>query len=173
MRVLGIDCGFSTGYGLLGGKKVLSGSFPIAGTSDQMGVALRSFRELMLNRLIPQLSPEVIVAAVPFIGRDATPVSLRPIFGFECRLQEIADDNGIKYFRIYESEARRALVSPAKLPQRSKQIKEAIIAECRNRGWPCTDGHAADALCVADYQRSILMPRRSHENTPLFLARSQ
>lgn len=170
MRVLAIDAGFTLGYGFLasGKKHALSGSWTIKGGSEQMGEAFRSVRKVFLG-LIEKDRPDVIVTAMPFIGRLVSPVQLRPIFGFDCLIQDLADEYGIRFERIREVEARKAFIGG--VPRKSKDIKAAVIGECRSRGWPACDSHAADALCVASYMLDKLEPARSHERTPLFVRR--
>jgi len=168
-RVLALDPGFRLGHGFLGGPRLRarSGSHAIKGSSEQMGEAFRFLRPLVL-RLIKQYRPEVIVVALPFIGRMVTPVQLRPIFGFDCMIQIIADEAGVPFRRIHESDARKAFMGG--VPRKSKFIKEAVMAECRSRGWPACDNHAADALCVASFMMEKMEPKKSHEMTPLFAA---
>ncbi len=81
-------------------------------------------------------------------------------------LKEIADDHGIPWRQVYEADARRHFLGT--VPRKSADIKKALVAGCRQRNWPVCDAHAADALCCADYARTLLEPEKSHANTPLF-----
>jgi len=168
MRGLGIDCGFRTGFGALGGRKApASGSYHLAGSSAEMGQAFASLVPIV-NGLIVSQKPDFIVVAMPFIGQKVTPVQLIPIMAFPCRVQEIADEHSIPFYRIAESDARKALLGF--VPGGSDAIKKAVVSGCRQRGWPCCDNHAGDALCVVDFKLNELDPKGAHERTPLFIS---
>lgn len=167
MRCMGVDLGFRVGFGLLGGRRVLSGSFALKGSSTKMGEAFHSLVEVM-GGLIAKHRPEAIGTAMPFISRVVTPVQLIPICGFFCRLQEICDDAAIPFHVIHEPHARKAFMGG--VPRKSKDIKLLAQAECRARWWPVTDGHAADALAIASFMMEMMEPKRAHEQTPLFRA---
>jgi len=168
MRGLGIDCGFRTGFGALGGRKPpASGSYHLAGSSEQMGQAFASLVPI-INGLIVAQKPDFIVVAMPFIGKNVTPVQLIPIMAFPCRVQEIADEHSVPFYRIAEADARKALLGF--VPAGSAAIKLAVVTGCRQRGWPCCDNHAGDALCVVDFKLNELEPKTAHARTPLFIS---
>jgi Holliday junction resolvasome RuvABC endonuclease subunit len=134
-----------------------------------MGEAFRSLA-IIVRRLLEEHRPDVVAVSMPFIGRFITPVQLIPVMAFPCRIQELADEAGIRFMRIHEPDARRAFLGAGQTPRKSKDIKRAIMEACRLRDWPATDNHAADALCVADFVLNQIDPSRSHERTPLFLS---
>ena len=172
MRVLAIDAGFRTGYGLLGGGiDPLSGSLAIAGSSENLGQALEDFREKVAT-LIFDHAPHVVVIAAPFISRKATPQALRPLFAMYGEVERVAFVHATPCFEVDEPRARRALLGEF-LPGKSKDIKAAIVQACHDRGWPCTDDHAGDALCVAAYALDRLTPELAHAQTPLFQKRQK
>lgn len=184
MRVLAIDPGLTLGFAALGdGRPPCSGSRALRGNSRRLGVSGRHCDEI-LRQLILQERPKVIVFATPFVGQrrgkpvriqgklywpDAAPVqpdSIRPLMSFMTIVEMVCDELKIRCVELDESEARRAFLG--KVPKKSADIKEAVMAGCRSRGWPCTDDHAGDALCVASRALEILAPDASHEVTQLF-----
>lgn len=170
-RVCAIDLGFRVGFGVIGARYVQSGSFPIKGSSEDMGTTFRSLRDL-LARLVKDHEPVALAVVRPFISRDPkkrNPVTLRPILGMSCKIEEFALDAGLPLLKYSESDARKAFL--AHVPRTSPDIKAAVMEGCRLRGWPVCDDHAADALCIADFARNHLQPYRAHETTPLFVKR--
>lgn len=169
MRVAGYDPGFNFGYGVLErGKPALSGSHKIPGSGRRLGAALNHVERWLLSHM-REHKPDVVVIAIPFISRKATPTLLRPLMSFAGMVEKVADTLRIDCKEIQESDARLAFLGS--VPRKSKAIKAAIMASCEQRGWPCADDHAGDALCVAEFCLAILDPLRAHENTPLFVER--
>lgn len=174
MRVLGIDLGKRTGFGLLGGDEVLSGSLEVTENWAPLGAKMRRLGGI-LRKTITLHKPDIIAVATPFVRRGKkgamrdTPQNLVPMFGQYTVLHMLADDMGIPIEALEEGEARRVLLGKF-LPGKSDPIKRAIIQACRDRCWPCTDDHAGDALCMA----AAVVERHSrhdkHETTPLFIA---
>lgn len=180
MRVMVIDTGFSLGFGVLGRNNyVRSGTHRLEGSWCQMGLAFRTMTTTV-TRLVEMHKPEVIGACRPFVSMQRDPKSnkfivnhqnLIPIMGFYAKLQEIADELKLPFHDIYESDARKAFLSPAPVPRKSKDIKTAINAACEARGWPANYDHASDALCAADFLLAKLDPKAVGiaERTPLFV----
>lgn len=166
---MAIDCGFNAGFGVLGSDGyVKSGTHRLDGTSSEMGMSFRSMRKIVL-RLAERHAPSHIGAAFPFVSHKANPINLIPIMGFYARLQEIADELEIPFHSIPESRARSAFLSPLPVPRKSEAIKRAVYEQCVARGWPATDDHASDALCVADYLlATVTKGARAADRMPLF-----
>lgn len=168
MRALGIDNGFHTGYGVLGSDvRSASGTLKLKGSSVYMGVACRHLYGITKD-LIEEYRPDVVAFAIPFIGRLVTPVQLRPIMGLPCIVEMVCSKAGVRCVEWSEGEARKAFLGKGQLPGKSDAIKAAVQQECRNRGWPFPDGHAADALCIADYTLVNLDETWAHRGTALF-----
>ena len=168
MKILAIDNGFRCGYAVLSNDMVRSGSKGVEGSSADMGLTFRSYSALV-HGWIDKYKPDVVGTAIPFVGLFGTPVELIPIFGMFCKLQEIAFEAGLRFEKFSESDARKAFLSPAPTPRKSKDIKAAVIAACALRGWPATDNHAADALCAADFLLAKLDKGSGWDRTPLFI----
>lgn len=172
IRVAIFDTGFNLGFGVLGRDYIRSGTHHLEGSSYQMGEAFRSMHKTVA-RVVERHQPTVIGACQPFVSFKANPINMRPIFGFFCFLQYIADDLGLPFHDIYESDARKAFLSPAKIPRKSEDIKRAVMAACTLRGWPATDNHASDALCAADFLLAKLDKKSGWDRTPLFINRER
>lgn len=167
MKVLAIDAGFRLGYGVLGGDTVLSGSHALPGSSKNLGLALYAMQQ-RLEHFVDVHKPDIIVIARPFISRKATPESLRPLFSMYGMVEYVAHARSMRCGEVAENTARKEFLGTDNLPSDSKRIKKAVIQACKDRGWPATDDHAADSLCVAAYALSRLQPAQSHETAPLF-----
>jgi hypothetical protein len=170
VRVLILDCGFNLGFGVLGRDYVRSGTHRLEGGWDRMDLAFRSMSKTVA-RIADMHQPTVIGACIPFVSFKANPINLIPIMGFYAKAQEIAADLSLPFEVIHESDARKAFLSPARIPRRSDDIKRAIMAACALRGWPATDNHAADALCAADFLLAKLDKGSTWNRTPLFINR--
>lgn len=184
MRVLAFDAGFTMGYGALGGGRApTSGSRRLRGDARTLGIAGRHC-DSVVRELILAEKPQVIVFATPFVGQrrgkpvrvqgrlywpDAAPVqpdSIRPLMSFLTIIEMVCDELRIRCLELSEPEARRAFLGKA--PQKSADIKAAVMRECRTRCWPCTDDHAGDALCVASLALEIVAPDGALQVAPLF-----
>lgn len=172
---MGVDCGFSFGFGVLGdGKPVHSGTRRVEGSSVLMGKAVRSVDRIM-RELIQVHRPAVIGFASPFIARQGkvTPTQLRPIMAFPSIVEAICDELHIRCVEWDEHRARLAFLGKGNLPATSEKIKRAVMQDCRDRGWPVTDDHAGDALCIAAYTLDRLCPDKAHETQPLFAVKGR
>ena len=170
--------GKRTGFGLLGGDEVLSGSLEVTDNWTPLGSKMRRLGG-KLRTLITDMRPDLIGVARPFVRPFAfkagkrvvkdTTQNLVPMYGAFTVLHMLADDMGIPIEVLEEGEARRVFLGKF-LPGKSDAIKRAIIQACRDRGWPCTDDHAGDALCVSAALVERHSPSAKHETTPLFIA---
>ena len=193
-RVLAFDAGMNLGFGALGGGQTpVSGCRRLPGGPRDMGTTgLECAKHT--RALIALLKPDVVGCASPFIGKtrgkpktfikgkpvwgsgDAPipPDNIRPLLGcltvIEMVVKEInearAPEDQIRCIEIDEQTARRAFLTT--VPRGSKAQKKAVERGCRQRGWPCSTDHAADALCVASYILECVDRPESHRTTPLF-----
>lgn len=178
LRVLSIDIGKQLGFGLLGpGVTVRSGSLEILQSWHPLGAAALTF-ENRVGGLIDQHQPTHLAVARPFVRRFRgkmidTPDNLVPMFGAFMVLHRLAAVRGLPPpLVMQESDARSHLVGKNMMMAKSAAIKKAVMQACRDRGWPCRDDHAGDALCVAAAALEQLQPSRAHQTTPLFVAAS-
>jgi hypothetical protein len=176
-RVLALDAGMTMGFGALGGgSPPSSGSRRLRGDARHLGIAGRHCDEVV-RQLILAERPDVIAFASPFVGQmwDAKrkrfipiqPDSIRPLMSFLTIVEMICDELRIRCVEVSENECRSAFLE-GKVPCGTEAIKAAVIRACHQRGWPATDDHAADSLCVASRALEIVEPSTSHETTPLF-----
>lgn len=185
-RVLAIDAGLTFGYGAVGGGPVRSGSHRLRGGTGELGITGRHFDELFRQLLLRE-RPTVVCFASPFIGtigpkpifkdgqriwtpgRGIDPRALRPLMGMIFLVDMICEELRIRCVEVDEPDARRAFLT--KVPRKSKDIKAAVMRACDLRGWPNTDNHAADALCVASFVLEKVEPGSAHKLTPLFMGK--
>lgn len=181
MRVVAFDPGFNIGFAALGGgKPAASGSHLLRGGPRQMGVAGRHCDQIV-REIILRERPDVVAFASPHVAmvnmktpkgmvrKPINPDSIRGLMGFMTVIEIVCCELRLRCIEISESDARQALLG--KVPRRTKEIKLAIMAACKQRGWPVSTNHAADALCIAARALEILGESgRAHEVTPIFSA---
>lgn len=177
MRILAIDAGYRTGYGVVGGgQPVKSGSYPIKEAREDigMGVAGRRFDHLV-RRLILEFKPDVIAFANPFVGsimikgrpQPVSSATMQPIMSWATIIEMICDELRIPCHRYHEPSARNKFLGKG-ASHKTEHVKKSVVQACKQRGWPCKDDHAGDALCIAAHALSVLEPQSSHTLTPLF-----
>lgn len=173
MRILGIDPGFTVGYGLLGaGMKPASGSLAVPRGSgiDDLGPVLRHIYD-RAARIIREQKPDLVGVARGFVSRKAAPDVVLSVGAMIGVVKMAVSDAGLPCEEISEQQARSKMLGDF-LPSGSKAIKKAIMQGCRDRHWPCPDDHAGDALCVASFIFGLRFPELTHETTPLFSSAS-
>lgn len=169
MRVLAFDIGKRCGFGLLGGNRILSGSHEIVETWDPLGAKLKRL-ETHFFTLIDEYKPDVLAVARPFVRYGDTPKNLVPMYGGFAVLHLVAYRADLRLEVMQESDARKTMLGKD-CPRASAKVKLAIKQACRDRGWPCCDDHAGDALCIASAVTEKLNPTKAHMTTPLFQAK--
>lgn len=166
MRVLAADLGLHVGLALIEPNcRPRISYFEIPFPARCLGKVARCFVAKM-GPIIDKVKPDHIVRATRFIGKHSQPIAIGPVYGLSMRLDEMADELGIDYFEVVESDARKAFLG--KVPRKSKEIKAAIRASCVQRNWPAHDEHSCDAIVVGTHALSILEPAHAVSSTPLF-----
>lgn len=157
------------GWAALGDGEIVSGSRQLRGGARLMGQVMRHADQIIRELILAQ-RPTVLAFASPFVGsrggRPIPPDSIRPLMSILSKLEEIGDELKLRVVEVDEPEARRAFMTG--VPRKSKDIKLAVMAACRLRGWPAHDNHSADALCVAAWALECEDRSTSHMTTPLF-----
>jgi hypothetical protein len=167
---LAFDFGFRMGYAFVKPDAIpQSGSYPIGGSSEALGVAGRSL-DGVARQLILKFRPSLLAYSSPWFGPKSDLDLLRPIIGWGMVVEMIADELHLECIEVNETEARHALMGF--VPQRRIAIKRAVMTTMRHRGWPCKDADAADATCVACHALSIHEPENAHTIMPLFQGKS-
>lgn len=176
-RALAFDNGAHLGFGLLDNisGEVKSGSRKLFPSWQPFGPALLTFENTLIS-LIEQHRPTVLGVARPFVRRGKggamidTPQNLVPMFGAYAVLHRLAAARSLRLEVIDENVARGVLLGAGMVPRASAAAKVAVCQACRDRGWPCCDDHAGDALCIAAAVIERLHPRQAHQTAPLFVA---
>lgn len=177
IRACVFDLGFNAGYGVLARDYVRSGTHRLDGSWNKMGLAFRTLNKTV-RRVVEMHEPTDLGACRPFVSTRRDPntgkfvvnhMNMIPMMGFYAKLQEIADELGLPFHDIYESDARKAFLSPSPIPRKSEDIKRAVMAACALRGWPTIDSHSADALCACDLLLAQLDKGSGWNRLPLFL----
>ena len=177
VRLLAIDIGKQLGFGLLAPDEVRSGSLEILQTWHPLGASSLTFED-RVGALVDKYRPTHMAVARPFVRRGRggvmidTPDNLVPMFGAFVLLHRLAQVRGLPLLVEQESDARSHLVGKNMMMAKSEAIKKAVMQACRDRGWPCRDDHAGDALCIAAAALERLQPKKAHQTTPLFIGAS-
>ena len=136
------------------------------GSYEELGRAVTAL-EGFLTKKISDSAPTVIGYAEAFIRKfKVKPENLVPLFAFMGAIEAAAFKFQVECVTVNESAARKALMGM--VPKKTKDIKIAALTTCKRLGWPACDGHAADALIVADYISNCIRPGRGHQHAPLF-----
>lgn len=173
-RVMGIDLGFSLGWGVVEfGKPTLSGTYRVPGSVEEFGEAMTACFNFV-SALLRRHRPDVIIMAELWVRKNPVPTaqSLQAIFAFHGVVQMAAYDlRGILCLEENEARVRGYWHDPA--PRGTDACKRAALQFCADRGWPAGSHHAADALVMAAYGLAIKRPDRQHELLPAFISRHE
>lgn len=166
MTVLALDLGFRLGYAFVQADKIpMSGSYPVGGSAEDLGVAGRSL-DGIVRTLILKFRPTLIGYTTPWAGMNFDIEGMRPIIGFGMVVEMIADELKIPVRECNENAARGDVLDF--VPKRREQIKAAVNRHCLRMGWPCKDEDAGDATIVGVYLLTIEEPQNAASMTPLF-----
>ena len=188
-KILSVDAGFRTGWAVVEpGRPPITGSTPIPGSADALGLACHHFGHLV-KHLIEEHQPTDMVICTPFVGafsfktktglKRMTPNidPIKVVFGLYGMAKAVAHTQNIVIHDLYEPSVRAAfdVRVPRGTPKkkRHKVLKGAVIEKCREYGWLVKDDHAGDALLAAVYMLGRLMPQLAHMTTPLFAGRKK
>lgn len=150
------------------GETPVSGSIRLASGGSTNGAKGRG----MTRWLIPFLrehKPDLIYYEVPIdprhMGKKTTFATARILLGLPFLLETLAEEMGV--FDLYEvgvQDVRKHFLGVA----RPKEKKAAVMARCRELGWPPVDDNAGDALALWDFACAHAAPSSSIASTPMF-----
>ena len=165
-RVLAVDLGLNLGYGFFApNERPMSGSIRLQGSAADFG-ELTVNVEAALAGLFARFKPDVVGYAEMFIKFKDTVENVGPMFACMLKLEELARRRRLLCVFVNEREARGAMMP--KIPKGKDAVKLEARRQCRARGWPVADEHAADALVVANFILELVEPSSAAERTPLF-----
>lgn len=156
MRILAIDVGTVNMGWALGrpGDRPLHGVFNPARTKKNLGLLGADVRAWLQHTKVAY-APTSIVYEQPIYVPDNNPWTMRKIGGIGLVIELFGYDNDIPVEEMPAPTVRRHFLSPHKVPRKTKEIKEAVIARCRQLGWQPQMDDDADALALLDYTLSV------------------
>lgn len=144
LTVLAVDPSFNPGFCVRQGELII-----ILG-SRKFGQ--RKKRVALFHQLIEELfethRPDVVVTERPFV-RHIT--ACGPMYGTTTLLRLACDLTGTPLLVTVPAQHQSAFLRPKKLPRKSAAIKQAMLEQCKKRGWNPSNHDEADALSLADF----------------------
>lgn len=173
-KILGIDLGKDTGWGLLGDGRPRFGTLKIVSQWQPFGDCMLVLED-KLHKLILKQRPDRIAVARPFVRKSKgkmydTPQNLLPMYGAFTTLMMLAATMKIPVDVVEEGAARSRLVGKNMLRRKSADAKADVMLAWVSRGLDVKTSHEGDALCVAMEGRAMAVRGREYETTPLFEA---
>lgn len=172
-RVGGIDVGARLGIGLIAPDEVRSGSFQFIDGWYPFGRQAVEW-ERRLQEQLDDFRFDHVGIARQFLRKGKkshdTPKNLIPMYWAFGTVLKICHQRGIQTHWIQEMDARSLMLGKKNMPQKSEALKAAVNRACKDRGWPCCDYDASDALCIAAAVVEQLNPGAGHQTSPLFAA---
>lgn len=167
MRILTYDLARTVGWAFAEGEgEPEHGTFSLPRTEGVYGPYLRRFAEILCSH-VAAFKPTLIVYECPIMPATSKIDILRALYCMGPRLEEVADIYGIECREGELGPIRKHFLGAGKVPQRSADIKDAIMAECHRRGWRPCDHNAGDALALLDFVRANRIPGWSSRGRPL------
>ena len=121
--------------------------------------------------LIVKYRPRHIAFEAPWVpsgSRDASrPTNTRiprVLIGLAFEIEQIADEFGITSSERSPQSVRKHFVGHG----RPENPKAAVMARCRQLGWPIRNDHEADAGALWSFTQSVLDPSFAYKMTPMF-----
>lgn len=115
-----------------------------------LGHVLRIYRNWLVD-MLDVLQPEKLIYEAPIVTGGGDLYKHQVLLGLSAVTEETCDDR-TTVFQESSSTVRKWFIGKGR--GSSKELKAAVMDECRERGWDVTDHNAADALAMLDYMRA-------------------
>lgn len=152
LRILSIDVGVrNIGWAIMQpGQAPSSGTYIAPPTGRNIGWLMKDIRAW----LAPILQNDGITAVVfeaPILAIDNDFLIIRKIGAVGGLIELVTDDAGLPCEEELPGKIRKHFLAPHAVPKHTKEIKEAVMARCRQLGWHVETSHEGDALALGDY----------------------
>lgn len=171
-NILALDLATVTGWarGPVGGSPA-SGAIRFGKREASENAVFGHALEWLAALLDPQPRPDVLVieAMLPpgaKVGGTNTHVRDR-LAGLHGVVRAVAHCRGVYNIQAHPVAAIRGHFIGVRGLKRAK-AKPAIVARCRELGWPCDDDNAGDALAAWSFACSLIDPAQALRVSPLF-----
>lgn len=168
MRFLALDLAGVVGWAAADGRgEPIHGTKRLPKTEVGFGPYMRVYAD-WLEGLILSYEPHLVTYESPILPkRKANIHTLRGLYSLTTRCEEICDRKKIRCTEGIIGEVRTHFLGAGNTPGERPEIKDAVIAQCRRRGWAPEDDNAADALALLDYVRACRIPGWANQGLPL------
>jgi len=168
MSILALDIATVSGWAQGdGGSTPSSGVYGLPGTGDDIGRYLISWANWLDQRLKGNRPREVVFEA-PILPKMTTLATTRKLHGLTGVTEMICHSNAVPVTEISAGMVRKHFLGRHYPKNATRdQLKIAVVAGCRARGWNPLDDNEADALAILDVSLSF---RRQGHAAKSFLA---
>jgi hypothetical protein len=160
MRILAIDQATRSGWALGEDHRAPQyGTFTLPSCGENYGAFAAEYWRWLAGRLVRH-EPKLVVYEKPIHKPTDTLHTARLLYSLATVIDMVCLTKGVRVEVYGEGEVRTNFVGPLhrkRFPGRDN-IKRAVIAECRARGWNPNGDDDADALALLDLARVKHMP---------------
>jgi Holliday junction resolvasome RuvABC endonuclease subunit len=152
IRLLAIDIGTrNLGWAVMApGEQPSSGVYHPPVVGRDLGWLLIDIRSWMVP-LLKNNGITTISYEGPILNPSNNMMTIRKVFAIGGQLEVIASDADLPIEEELPGKVRKHFLAPHKVPTHTKEIKEAVVARCRQLGWRPEMDDDADALALGDY----------------------
>jgi hypothetical protein len=158
--ILCLDTATTTGWAFARGHETpLFGTFTLPSCGENYGVFAAEFWRWLAGRIVRH-EPRLVVYEKPIHLPTDKLHTVRRLYSLATVIEMVCFTKGIRVESYGLDEIRTNFVGPLhrkRFPGRDN-IKRAVIAECRARGWNPNGDDDADALALLDLARVKHMP---------------
>ena len=160
MRILALDLATTTGWALGEDHQAPAhGRFSLPSCGENYGVFAAEFWRWLAGRLVRH-EPRLVAYEKPIHLPTDKLHTVRRLYSLATVTEMVCVAKGVQVVSYGLDEIRTNFVGPLhrkRFPGRDN-IKRAVIAECRARGWNPNDDNDADALALLDLARVKHVP---------------
>lgn len=163
MRVLAIDVGTRNLGWAFGapGEDPSNGVYKVPATQRDLGWLLADIRA-WLQPALKTAEITHIVYEAPILNPSNNFLTIRKVNAIGALIELVGYDMKLPVEEQLPGKVRKYFLSPHPVPKKSADIKEAVMARCRQLGWSFEMDDDADALALLDYTMTLKNSRLAH-----------
>lgn len=168
MRFMTFDLAGTVGWAAAEDRiEPIHGSKRLPKTDMGYGPFLRVFAKWAAG-VIDDFRPDLVTYESPILPKKKRTIeTLRALYCLGPRLEEVCDERNLKCTERDFQSVRTHFLGAGNVPTNTDDIKDAIMAKCRYRGWDPVDHNAGDALALLDFIRACRIPGWANQGLPL------
>jgi crossover junction endodeoxyribonuclease RuvC len=165
--ILALDLATITGYALGDHEGIkLSGARRMPDTGADLYRFGSAFRHWLTTGL-ERHRPDRVAFEQPILSKETQLVTCRKLYGLAYHTELICGDLAIPCGEVNMSDWRKHFLGKG-YPRKRKDVKAAVMARCRDRGFKFSTDDEAEAIAILDYVLSCENPNFALGATPLF-----